>query len=156
MCAMALSCCFPRSRRDKATNAMKFCEIDVATFRRASGGEKPVFESRTSLESDDSDVAKSAIHTSTVVEIGDISYLCEETPFVRKTIRAVEAFELQLEYRPDCSTLGGFPSPPPFNRWRPSSRLTVPSSGNRCARSSTRTCKMTTSYTPHSWLLLCS
>ncbi|KAG9254379.1 amidase-like protein [Emericellopsis atlantica] len=59
---------------------MKFSEIDLAAFYRASG-EKPVFESRSSLESDDSDLAKSATRISTVIEVGELSYLCEETPF---------------------------------------------------------------------------
>ncbi len=63
---------------------MEFCEIDLAAFHRASG-EKPVFEPRTSLESDDSDVAKNAMRISTVIEVGEVSYLCEETPFVRQS-----------------------------------------------------------------------
>ncbi|KAI0201069.1 amidase signature domain-containing protein [Astrocystis sublimbata] len=77
---MALSCCFPQSRQHKARNAMTYFEIDLVTFRRASG-EKPIFDSRTSLESDDSEIAKHAVRVSTVVEMAQVSYLCEETPF---------------------------------------------------------------------------
>ncbi|KAK4206323.1 amidase signature domain-containing protein [Rhypophila decipiens] len=79
MCAMALSCCFPRSRRHRTANAIAFCELDLDMFRRA--GRKPVSKFRTSRESDDSQVVKYAIRTSTVVEIEDISYLCEDTAF---------------------------------------------------------------------------
>jgi hypothetical protein len=67
---------------------MKFSVIDPAAFCQASG-EKPVFELRTSPESGDSDVhtlheaQKNATRISTVIEVGDVSYLCEETPFVR-------------------------------------------------------------------------
>lgn len=83
-CATALSCCFPRTHRHKATNGMSFCEIDLAAFHRASG-EKPVFTLRASLESDDSDVVKNAMRLSTVIEIGQVSYLCDETPFVSQS-----------------------------------------------------------------------
>ena len=69
---------------------MKFSEIDPAAFCQASG-EKPVFELRTSLESGDSDVhagheaKKNATRISAVIEVGGVSYLCEETPFVRQS-----------------------------------------------------------------------
>ncbi|KAJ8132958.1 hypothetical protein O1611_g670 [Lasiodiplodia mahajangana] len=59
---------------------MDFREINLAAFHRAAG-EKPVFESRTSLGSDDTDVATNPMRISTVIEIGEVSYLCEETPF---------------------------------------------------------------------------
>lgn len=63
---------------------MSFCEIDLAAFHRASG-EKPIFELRASLESDDSDVVKNAMRVSTIIEIGEVSYLCDETPFVSQS-----------------------------------------------------------------------
>jgi hypothetical protein len=78
---MALNCCLPRSRKNKAITAMGFCELDLATFHRAPG-EKPVFKSCTSLDSNDTGVVKNAMRISTVIEIEDVSYLCEETPFV--------------------------------------------------------------------------
>ncbi|KAK0643200.1 hypothetical protein B0T16DRAFT_512393 [Cercophora newfieldiana] len=65
---------------NKANDAMKFSEIDLTVIYGASG-EKPVFESRTSLESDHSDVAKNMTRNSTVIELGEVSYLCEEAPF---------------------------------------------------------------------------
>lgn len=58
--------------------------IDLAAFHRASG-EKPVFESRASLESDESNVDKNALRISTVIEIGKVPYLCDETPCVRRS-----------------------------------------------------------------------
>lgn len=63
---------------------MRSCEIDLAAFHRASG-EKPVFESRASLESDESNVDKNALRISTVIEIGKVSYLCDQTPCVRRS-----------------------------------------------------------------------
>lgn len=84
VCNMTLSCwcrhCAGGHVKDKA---VKFCETDLTTFHRASG-KTPVFESHTSIKSDDSgDVAINTMRILTVVEIGNVSYLCGKTPFVR-------------------------------------------------------------------------
>lgn len=62
---------------------MSFCEINLEAFNRATG-EKPVFKPSTSRESDDSEVTNnSTMRMTTVIELGKVSYLCDEMPFVR-------------------------------------------------------------------------
>ncbi|KAK0668812.1 hypothetical protein QBC41DRAFT_346816 [Cercophora samala] len=80
---------------------MKFFEIDLSAFYRAAAGEKPVFESRTSVLSDDSDVPpKNAARISTVIDVGEVSYLCEETPFHPLKLSDSSAIEQLASFLP--------------------------------------------------------